>query len=132
MDSFPNMQKAQRAMDNYMNKSQGQVSSILKRSDPINIPKRIHPETMTFGSVPLKRLNDFENGDMPEENPKLQRQSGWVAERCDTSPTSLASMLAEGRVGAMQDLYPSADSYAFNFSAKKLIDQNLYVYYVGI
>ena len=86
---------------------------------------------MTFGSVPLKRIGDFENGDMPEENPVLERQSAWVAERSVTSPTDLASMLAEGCSNSM-DLYPTADSYAFNISPKKPIDQNLYVYHVGI
>ena len=40
---------------------------------------------------------------MPEENSKLQCQSGWVAEQCDSSPTSLASMLAEGCVGSLYD-----------------------------
>ena len=84
MDSFPNMQKAQRTKNNYINKPQGQVSSILKRSlsDPLDIPTRISLESMTFGSVPFKRLNDFEHGHMPEENPKLQRQSGWMC-RCN-------------------------------------------------
>ena len=76
---FPIMQKAQRTMNSFMQKPQGQVSSILKRSDSIDTPKRISPESMTFGSVPLKRLNDFENGDMPEENPKAgyHRSRGW-------------------------------------------------------
>jgi hypothetical protein len=41
-------------------------------------------------------------------------------------------MLAEGCVGAMEDLYPSADSYTFNLSPKKPIYQNLYVYHIGI
>ena len=30
------------------------------------------------------------------------------------------------------DLYPSADSYVFNISPEKHIDQNLYVYHVKI
>ena len=64
---------------------------------------------MTFGSVPLKRLGDFENGDMPE----------------------LASIFAQGCSDSM-DLCPTADSYTFNISPKIPIEQNLYVYYVGI
>ena len=62
MVSFPSMQKAQRTMNNYMQKAPRQVSSILKRSDPIDIPKIVYLESITFESVPLKRLNDFERG----------------------------------------------------------------------
>ena len=105
-------------MKAYMQKPQGQVSSILKRSDhdPIdhNIPKQhrqyCETETVAFGSVPFKRLNDFENEDpdVPEENPQLQHQSAqaWFADKCNPSPTSMASMLVKGCVGAM-DLYPT-------------------------
>ena len=64
-------------MDAYMNKPQGQVTNILRRSNPVNkLPaRRIHPEPVTFGSVPAERLADFEDNEMPTENPKLQRES---------------------------------------------------------
>ena len=59
-----------------MDRPQGRVSTILQRSNPINIPataKRIHSEAVTFGSVPLKRLGDFEVNEMPAENPIAAR-----------------------------------------------------------
>ena len=78
--SFPSMDpKAQRTMDTYMDRPQGRVTNILRRSDPIDIPahasRRIQPEPVTFGSIPAKRLADFEDNDMPTENPKLQCES---------------------------------------------------------
>ena len=77
LGSFPTMDpKATRTMDFYMGRPQGQVTSILRRSDPVDIPgRRIQLEPVTFGSVPLKRLADFEDNDMPMENPSLERQS---------------------------------------------------------
>ena len=135
--SFPSMDStAQRTMDTYMGKPQGRVTNILRRSDPIDIPphtsRRIQPEPVTFGSIPAKRLADFEDNDMmPAENPKLQRESRWVPERTVNSPTELATILAQGCSSSL-DLYPSADSYDFNLSPKKQVDQHLYVYHVGV
>ena len=93
--------------------------------------RRIHPESVTFGSIPAKRLAEFEDNEMPAENPKLQHESRWVPERTASSPTELATILAQGCINTF-DMYPSADSYNFNFSPKKQVDQQLYVYHVGV
>ena len=49
-----------------MDRPQGRVSTILRRSNPIDKPataKRIHPEAVTFGSVPLKDLETLTQRD---------------------------------------------------------------------
>ena len=63
---------------------------------------------------------------MPAENPTLKRESRWVSERTASSPTELATIIAQGCVNYF-NLYPSADSYDFNFAPKKHVDQHLSV-----
>ena len=68
---------------------------------------------------------------MPPQKPKLQQESHWVPERTASSPTELATILAQGCMSSF-DLYPSANTYDFNLALKKQVDQHLSVYHVGI
>ena len=76
-------------------------------SDTVHIlGRRIQVEPVTFGSVPLKHAQDFEDNDTPTE-----------------TPPDLASVLAQGCSNSM-DLYPSA----FSLAPKKQVDQHLMGY----